>query len=313
MTERGCTHLTAWPGTPVDVPPHPVPEVRLVEGDTLVFGVPPNPRDIRMVTLRPDFYLREFRDFDASDAQQVLAFCREWGPVGGRDCDDLHVHARPTAQEADAAMAEPWRRLLVDLWPGRDRRSNIELGKRLGFGLEGMILQVHSVGRVALYQAALSNAVELWRLISGESTPEELIGNWRADDVGLGTTWSRRQLYGEASPLSRVSDTQSEAIFDLTQHLNPALVPFHVRLEPYVFGSDVKFNVYQAASLQLTNDIAAKVTYGRCANEKCGRLFSRQRDRAESTQHRMKGVRYCSVACARAQAQRALRRRKRQP
>jgi len=106
--------------------------------------------------------------------------------------------------------------------------------------------------------------------------------------------------------------TTSEAIFDLTQHLNPALLPFHVRLEPYVFGRDVHVNVYQAACLQLTNDIAERVPYRRCANETCGKLFTRQRDRSESDRHRMKGVRYCSIACARAQAQRAVRRRKRQ-
>lgn len=47
-----------------------------------------------------------------------------------------------------------------------------------------------------------------------------------------------------------------------------------------------------------------------CANETCGATFRWQEGRAEQDQHRSKGVLYCSRRCARAQAERARRRRK---
>jgi hypothetical protein len=313
MTPYGSdSELTVWPGTRVQAPTYAVPEVRLIGDDTLVFGPPPDASDIRTVTLTPDFYLREFLEFDAGDPQQVLAFCREWGPVGERSCEDLHEYDRSAAQEADSELHEPWRNLVANPHSSSRPRIDLELGSQLGFGAFGMILQVHSVRRVAFYQAALANAVALWRFISGELTAEDLMENWWTDDVGTGSLPSSWLRDGDSWQYVATRPELSKAIFDLTHHLNPALLPFHVRLEPYVFGSDVRVNVYQAACLQLVNDIAERVPYRRCANERCGKLFTRQRDRGESDRYRSKGVRYCSSACARAQAQRAVRRRKRQ-
>ena len=59
------------------------------------------------------------------------------------------------------------------------------------------------------------------------------------------------------------------------------------------------------------NHIVERAAYLTCANEPCGRTFVRQEGRAEHGQYRTKGVKYCSATCARAQAQRELRRRKR--
>ena len=69
-------------------------------------------------------------------------------------------------------------------------------------------------------------------------------------------------------------------------------------------------SLYQLCCLELFNHIIEHASYRRCASETCERLFVRQRGRATHGQHRSRGVKYCSVECARAQAQRAYRRRR---
>lgn len=78
--------------------------------------------------------------------------------------------------------------------------------------------------------------------------------------------------------------------------------------------ADRHLSVCSVAFLQLYNHLAEGASVRRCANQNCGRQFVRQRGRAEYGQHRTTGIKYCSRECARAQAQREpRRRRKHQP
>jgi hypothetical protein len=69
--------------------------------------------------------------------------------------------------------------------------------------------------------------------------------------------------------------------------------------------------LYEVMCLELFNHIVERAVYRTCANESCRRTFVRQQGRAEHGQNRTSGVRYCSPECARAQASREYRRRRR--
>ncbi len=70
-------------------------------------------------------------------------------------------------------------------------------------------------------------------------------------------------------------------------------------------------DLWAVCCLELFNHIAQQATYKVCANERCGRPFVHQHGRSEYGQRRRAGVRFCSNTCARAQAQRAYKRRAR--
>lgn len=111
----------------------------------------------------------------------------------------------------------------------------------------------------------------------------------------------------EYSAIYRV--TEEETRREFLAVLNKGLRLAHARaINPE--APEEPATIYGACCLQLYNHIAEKARFKRCANESCRQVFVRQRGRASSGQYRTEGVRFCTRECARAQAQRELRRRK---
>lgn len=118
--------------------------------------------------------------------------------------------------------------------------------------------------------------------------------------------------------------------FALSKGMGAALVPFGPTLHFLSGSGDDRFAgyrgraahtisrgmmdeipLYSVMCLELFNHIAEGATYKLCKNETCVNMFVRQQGTATKGQNWTTGVKYCTNDCARAQAQREYRRRKR--
>ncbi|MET9516423.1 hypothetical protein [Streptomyces sp. NPDC002994] len=91
--------------------------------------------------------------------------------------------------------------------------------------------------------------------------------------------------------------------------LNAGLRVSHARID-HPLVQEEGATLFGASCIQLYNHIQEGARYKVCMNESCGRIFVRQQGRAAKDQRKSEGVKYCSSKCARAQAQRELRRRR---
>ncbi|GKQ40319.1 hypothetical protein ALMP_68450 [Streptomyces sp. A012304] len=107
-------------------------------------------------------------------------------------------------------------------------------------------------------------------------------------------------------------DSLDRTVRDWVDGLNKALGVASPRID-HPLAEEEGATLYGAACLQLYNHIVEQAQYKICANESCGQFFVRQQGRAGGTQRKSEGVKYCSSKCAKAQAQRELRRRRSEP
>lgn len=276
---------TLWPGTVIPVPSlvRRVKDVR-IKGDWILWT--PVPFDDRpAVELPEDFYLRELMALSPNDLEGAAELIEVYGPLFVAARGELYVDSE-----------EDYEQLQTIPEAGGEEQPH-------PFGVHRDLVRLHL--------EAAQEAVTTWLACQREGgldtlvkpllTPENLT-DIQAQNADHEPPWppSLEHLH-ELLVGDRVKT--------LEYVLNNALGRFSVGIGDL---SERYPTVYSVAFLQLYNHLAEGATIRQCANETCQHDFVRQRGRSDFGQHRTTGVKYCSRTCARAQAQRTLRRRHKQ-
>jgi hypothetical protein len=133
----------------------------------------------------------------------------------------------------------------------------------------------------------IRDAVTAWRLVQREPTLET-------------PQWELPRFVAAGD------DVDELALEFLNVTLTTGLEQFRFEIALGQVEDDVRdLSLFSLCCLELHNHVVGRIAYARCANETCRRLF------APTEAGRRRGVLYCSRACARAQAQREFRRRRR--
>jgi hypothetical protein len=312
--------ITAWPGLlPHPTVGNPLPWGLSEDGVLAAVGVPVRVVDVPDLELEPlvraeaadlafakgdaddisavgEIYL-ELIDLDLEDEAAIFRFVSRFGVLGV--AHDHFSLFRSLPGFATAILPA-----LAAAWPAERYNQRVEnYLERRGDGLNTNLVETLEefrfgtrVLRDLVTATRISQLDEPPVAVRWESIPEEAMNEKRADLAGYDMEF----------------DAQEEAVqIFLRQVLTDGLRPFHPRVIVDAEATD-EFRaapLYAVCCLELFNHMVEAAQVSVCANDSCRRPFVRQRGRAEHGQYRVRGVKYCSSHCARAQAQRVYRRR----
>jgi hypothetical protein len=272
-------------------------------------------------------YLR-LLEVDLSDPEDILRFANQHGRLGVYEpTEDWRAVEMPLR---NAGTPELWEELEPKLSTARLRVGQIHLEEDQRW----LEQQEPSLQRAYAKSHPNQTAEDLaWAIDPSYESIEEFRAGATAIRLAVGY-W--RLLRGDFSYEDVAASTDVDprlVAIEAADYLNSffdwGLEPFHpgisvswdgaadadtFRRAPQIETAARSKNqgeLYHQCCLELYNHIVEGATYRTCANESCQRTFVRQKGRAEHGQHRTKGLKYCSASCARAQAQREFRRRRR--
>jgi len=239
-----------------------------------------------------EIYL-ELLELDLDDTEAIVAFCNRWGPLAISYGDPRYGLLRD----------------VPDFWPDvRHRLRGTQPAKHAQRKRPGTtaVPEAESLDEFRYGARCLHDLTTAWTSIRNNTDLTEIA--WRSFSPEFIPRHGR-------SPLGELIN-----VFEgmLTRGLSPFYPQVHLQTgndqplrarDEWSTGGTVP--LYATCCLELYNHLAEKATHSHCANDKCQRLYVRQTGRAEHGQHRSRGTRYCSAHCARAQAQRNLRARRR--
>lgn len=280
---RARFHITTWPQGRLPIPPVVAYQTALHETYPVLMFRPPT----REVRVPDELYVRELVALDLSDAEQVRAFVEHFGYPGEADWGAFHTPPpsgvrtpAPLLQEfilQDAVFFLDLCDVVERMKLTRDATRLYEWASAPGFSLSAgpPLDPVAAAWESSVLQPPQS-------VDEAANTLEHIV------NLGLRSF----QPYVHLAP----SEWDGRFVDYLDER----------RIAPYL----PKLDLMDVLTLQLANHIIERATYRRCQNEPCRRLFVRQRGGAPKGQYHTSGVSYCSPQCARAQAQRDYRRRR---